>query len=990
MYILEFWKTWPPVYKRLWWIIILVFLGSLGFAIVSIVQQPGPVLTWQHLQDLQRQEIPVYNVEVANIDLPVQTENYVVFERWLGNPLQLNAVFIDLYLFSFLAGIVIILSTITVLPRLWFLIAAGMAVFMIASFQFEVLEIFGLMNKVPTIGVMVLVMGLALYFQFINKSASFATRIITFTAVIIVIGAVISNSSASHHPLRYFAINTLPAALILIMIFIILVSHEIMASFVSLVGNGTKNSKSLRHYLIISLVYLVNLWLVYFDRINYIEWSYTVSPTFLLIASGILSLWGIRQREPRYEEIFPANPFGVFLMASLGIITLATIGYFISSSNDVVMLSLNDLILYAHIGFGMIFLLYVISNFLPMLQNNFQVYRVLYKPTVMPYFSYRMGGLVFTLALLFYGNWVVPKNHFISGYNTALGDLFVFEGDLQLAEGYYNRAYLFAPYNQHAAMALAELNPSGHKKYLKDANSFRPTEFTLLSGAYGYSNNLEQLILLEEADKALPASGIIKNNLGLAYSKLGVEDRAFKYFLEASQTKEVEASAQMNLLGLLAIRNVTINPDSINDLTKSAETQIRSNALAIANHQGTIVEASIELPKDSLLDLFSASMIGNYITNHLNQPDTTFLATCISIAHKKENAAYRDIILIPASRACYASGRVNKAFELLEEVVFISLNKDLHNTTLALWSLDQGKATVAMKYLQYGMSNKIAQTSLVNAVAVAETGKMNEAIVAWDTLRSSKDSLVRSLSESMTRVLAGPPAWYHDFTEKEKYLYLRYRISPDDSIQFSVLLNQITDEDLKAKAILDRSKKLFDLDEISQAARVYNKLQGLHLTDMQLFSKIKFFELRLFAAQNFLPLVEEQIKKGIVFGPYREIENSYYSALRSLAAGDSVQAAKDFKWLAHNNYYFDEGVVAAAAFFEKYGTDRQEPYTILSEAIQVNTASVKILKAYIVLARSKGYDDYALGASQTLQTLLSPTAFKKFVIENQLSDLRQQ
>jgi len=990
MHILQFWKTWPPVYKRLWSIIALILLASLAFTLISLAKQPAPTFTWQQLRDLQRQQIPVRTVDVGGIDLTVETENYILFEKWLSNPIHLNPVFIDVYFALFATALIIIFSTISVLPRFWFLIAAGSTIFMISSFQFEALEIFGFTNKIPTLVILVLLMGPGLYFQFIDRSISFSVRVLSFLIIIIILGFGISYVSTVPQPLRYLSINTLPAALVLIALLIILVSHEIIASFISLVSQGTYNSKASTHYLIISIIYLINLWLTYLDRINYIEWSYTISPTFLLVISGILALWGIRQREPQYENIITANPFAVYLIASLCIISFAAIGFFLASSNDIVMLSLNDLILYAHIGYGMIFLLYVISNFFTLLQSNYHVDRVLYKPTTMPYFSYRLGGLIFTLALLFYNNWIVPVNHFKSGYNTALGDLFVFENNPELAEGYYKRAFFYAPYNQHAALALSEIDPARQKNYLKNANSFMPTEFTLIRETAVYSNTLEQLMILQEANRLLPNSGVIKNDLGLAYSKLGMVDSAFLYFSRASKNKSVESSSQMNLLGLLAMNNVLVSLDSLNELVKSKDVQVKSNAFSIANHEGKVIDLPIQLPDDSILNLFSASLIGNYLTNHINLTDTLFLSKCIAMALKKENKPYSDIILIPASNACYASGRVNKAFELLQRVVFTSSDKGKHNTTMAIWALDQGHSDVAMMFLAYAMPYRIPQTSLVNAVAVSETGKINESIIAWDSLRLNKDSSVRPLAESMSRVFAAAPSWYHDFTEIEKYYYLHYRISLDDPTQFSSLLDQIINENLKAKALLDRSKKLFDLDELSEAAALYSKLQGLHLTDMGLFSKIKYYELRLFAAQNYFPLVEEQIRKGISFGPYRETDRIYYDALRAMANKDSLKAAQNFNWLATKNYYFDEGVVSSALFFQRYGVDKTKSYHILSEALQVNPSSVKILKAYIPAAIANGYDEYASSAFQTLQTLITPDAVRKFVTENRLSGLLPQ
>ncbi|MEJ0056425.1 MAG: hypothetical protein WDN75_12700 [Bacteroidota bacterium] len=101
MYILQFWKTWPNVYKRIGWVLLVAFAGSLAFVVLSLARQPEPVFTWQQLQELKRQEIPIYNVEAGGIDLPVLTENYILFERWLGNPIQPNLQALDLYLVFF-------------------------------------------------------------------------------------------------------------------------------------------------------------------------------------------------------------------------------------------------------------------------------------------------------------------------------------------------------------------------------------------------------------------------------------------------------------------------------------------------------------------------------------------------------------------------------------------------------------------------------------------------------------------------------------------------------------------------------------------------------------------------------------------------------------------------------------------------------------------------------------------------------------------------
>lgn len=995
---IQFWKSWPTVYKRLLAIFGLVFIAALTLALFSFVRNPSPVFTWQQLQELREEEVPVYTFDVGGFELNVLSENYVLFERWISNPLQTNPVANDVYLLFFTLAISLLLTIVTTLPRFWFFIGAGAAVFMIPTFQLEVLLVGGLQNKIPAIILIVIVLGIGLYYQFGNKAASFLRRLVSFLLAFIVVGLVFVKFSEVPQPLRYFATNTLPASIVLCLIFVIMVAHEIMASFVMLVGKGTRNSKSLRHYLLISGFYLINLWMAYWARIGWIDWDFTIYPIVLLATSSILAVWGIRQRQPQYENIVSSDPFAVFFILGMGTITFGTLGYFFATANDVAILSLNDLILYAHIGYGMIFVTYLASNFLGMLARNFPVYKVLYKPTVMPYFSFRLAGLIFTLAFVFYNSWMVPGNHFTSAYYTSLGDLFSNENNSTLSLGYHKRAFLYAPYNQHAATALAKLEAQrGHsmkeKEYLKAANGFKPTEFTLLNEANAFhqsGNTLEEIFRLQSARHQLPKSGVIRNNLGLTYARLGVIDSAYFYFSQARANAQTRTTAEMNLLGWMAVTNLPVNPDSVYQLIQSDQPRVKGNALAFANRRGKLIEASLELPKDSVFSVVSATQIGNYITNHLSRTDSTLLSQCINMALKKENEPFRELVLVPASKACYASGQVNRAFQLLQNMIFSGTNQGRHNATLALWSLAQGKSEVALSYLQYAINQPSTNAALTNALALAETGRINEAIIAWDTLSRRKDSTIHWMAESMKRVLAAPVSWFKDFSEKEKYQFLRYRVPLEDSVQFELLIPQITNEDLKAKAILERSKMWFAQDELGRSIGLYRRLQGLHLTDTRLFAELKYFELHLFSAQRQWSLLEEQVAKGILFGAYREGDRVYFDAMKENAKGDTLHAAKNFDWLARNNSYFDEGVVAAAEFFQKHGSNRRKPYFILSEALQVNPSSVRILKKYIPVAMSSGYDEYAFSALRTLQSQISPVAFRKYVTENRLSNVPLQ
>ncbi|MBY0435627.1 MAG: hypothetical protein K2U26_16120 [Cyclobacteriaceae bacterium] len=990
-----FWKNWSSVYKKLFWIVAGVFVLSLAVLLYSFLRHPAPVFTWQQFQELKQQPLPIFSFDVGGFDLTTFTDNYVLFERWQSNLIAPNIAALDVYLVFIAIAWIVLFSCITVLSRFWFFIAAGIAVFALSSFQFEALQIGGLENKIPTVAIVMMLLGLSLYFQYFHQTASFLFRVMVFTIAFALLALTLVYFSQATHPLRYLAVNTLPASIALVIVFIAMVAHETIAAFVWLVGQSQRNSGSLRHFLIISAIYLLNVWLAYWNKIGWTDWDFTLPPILLLIISAMLGVWGIRQRRPQYQHLVPDGPLAVYFIISLATIAFAAFGYFFASANDVALLSLNDLIIYTHIGYGMMFLVYVVSNYLGMLAKDLPVYKILYKPTAMPYFSFRLAGLIFTLAFVFYNSWMAPVNHFVSTYYTALGDHFAAEENATLALGYYKRAHIYSSYNQHAVTALAQLEAARNKKekerdYLADANQFKPTEFTLVNSStwlHQEGKSLEEALILQEAMRLLPTSGIISNNLGLTYARLGLTDSAYQYFSQAQKAAITRASGSMNVLGLMADQNLPIDPDSVFQLLSSGEPRVMSNALAIANRQGKVTEMTVTLPPDSLLNLFSASMIGNYLTNHHTEVDTSFLSACIAVAAKEKNSGFREMIWAPAAHACYAHGQVNRAFQLLQQIIFAGSNTGKHATTLALWSLHQGKPDVAASYLSFALEQKSSEAALANAVTLAETGNINSAIVAWDTLGKRNDTLTRNMAESMKRVLAAQESWLVDFTEKEKYQYLRYRVATEDSIVFNRVLSKLQNEDLKARAILDRSKKYFELDKIKLAAIVFKKLQGLHLTDTRLFADIKYFELRLLAAQGEHQQVQEQIQKGILFGPYRETEFAYYEALRLQVKNDTTNMANTLDWLAQNNPYFDEGIVLAATFFKTHGRDKRKSYRILSEALQVNPNSIKILKAYIPEALANGYDDYAASALATLKGLMASVDFIRFAKEKQLEAL---
>jgi hypothetical protein len=171
--------------------------------------------------------------------------------------------------------------------------------------------------------------------------------------------------------------------------------------------------------------------------------------------------------------------------------------------------------------------------------------------------------------------------------------------------------------------------------------------------------------------------------------------------------------------------------------------------------------------------------------------------------------------------------------------------------------------------------------------------------------------------------------------------------------------------------LLDVSRYCFESDHTVPAIRFYNRIAGLELTDSLLFNEIRHFELLMLASRGELPTLARQINKGITFDGSRILEKMLYTALIASSSGDTLLASKNFELLGKYNPYFEEGILASVEFFREHDPKSLKAYTLLAEAIHVNTNSIRLLKAYIAEATRVGFDEYAAGAATRLNEIES-------------------
>lgn len=973
-----FWTNWKREYKILWYALLGLLVGSLIFMWMGYFSVPQGLTEWDVYQNQKTVERIAHTFEVGNFEFAVPIESYATLEYFHAGPLKITTTGSYVFVGIIVLMSILLLSVITTLPRFSYYVGTGLFILFLVSMRLDVLELFGYRNYIPTIITVIIFIAVSFYFNAFHSAASFTLRFTSFLLLTAGLGAIIYFFSGVEYPFLYLSVSSFIPGLVLTILFIFMIAHEILAGFIYLTSQSATSSKSLQHFIIISLIYIVNLVFTYMDEAGLVEWNFLFINLYLLLTiSAILAIWGYKRRESLYSTIVSFYPFGAYFIIAMAIIAFTTIAAFLHTYNDAAIKIIRDAIIFSHIGFGVIFLLYFISNFIGMMAANKNVYKVLYNPTSMPYATYRIAGLIATFAFVFYSQWHTYVYHATAAMFNSMGDVQLVIDKPSVAESYYRQARMYAGNNFHGNYILAGLEAEQNNfakahDFYNRINWTKPTESSLINNANLFvleGNLFEMASSLEEATTEFPESGIIQNNLGYALFRTSKPDSAYIFFEQARKSNASREHAETNIAGLIAQTGAPIDADSlIQPFTKSEA--VLSNAILIASQQGKPFTTSVDPFKKSTLDLHSATLLNNYLVYKLREIDTVFINRAFALASDSVNSDYSEALKATLSHAYYYQNNVAKAMSIMGENAFVTQSlQGKFNYTMGLWALEQGNARLAVSCFAYSVEQNYKEAKIYNAIALAEAGLQEEANNAANILLESKIKSDREIGSQLKKVYSTTSADVLKHTDLEKYQYCRYRIGLSDSTSFNKITSTLENNNYKALIILEMAQRQFNAGSTRRSIQYFNKLNGLVFTDKNLKSKIDHFELELLASRNEVRLLAEKINQGVTFPQEKQLQKLLYTALIQEASGDTLAAEKNYKILATYNPFFEEGVIAAARYYKNHSPDRLRAYTILAEAKQINTGSVRLLMAYMAEATRVGFDDFAADAYHELDEL---------------------
>ena len=626
---LFFWRTWSATHRSTYLVLLTFFLIIVLYYTFAVLNGENNALEWNITSNAETIEVGIKKFQVGLFEFEFSADNYLINQFYQGSRLLITPVAAHIFLVIFCLCFAILLTIGTFLKRFWYLVAMTVGAAIFVNMRLEQLEVLGWIDNTTLLVVLGLLLPLSYYLHAFRTEWSFLKRLTYMIGCFAVFSIFILYFSQKSNPAYFLAHYNYTAPVVLTILFIFLVSHEIIFLILFLVsGSKTDEGRgNLFHLIALAVIYLLNVGLVYLRNAFIIDWDIIyVNAFLLLIMSALIGIPGLRQRENRYEHIMSFNPLGGYFFLTLGIICFSTITFHTITVNDPVLETFEDAIVYSHIGFGIMFLLYILSNFVNLIGKGLAVYKVAYKEDNMPYFSANVAGLVIVAAFYYLSNQAALQQA-IAGYYNGLGSVYEFEGDDFLAEEYYKLGSIFGFNNHRSNYGIAEIAYRQDDRdkaidRLKKATSKNPTEYAYINLANAQKTEFlyfDALFTLREALKRFPKSPHIKNNLALMYKNTNLLDSAVYYMESGADEGWGTRTNTTNIIEILARNKVTLPTDSLIEIyNETTHSPLKSNLLAYSNNTGYWLNAGeIPIEFDSSLDLHEFAQLYNHTFSQL-------------------------------------------------------------------------------------------------------------------------------------------------------------------------------------------------------------------------------------------------------------------------------------------------------------------------------------------------------------------------------------
>ncbi|GAB2486610.1 tetratricopeptide repeat protein [Algoriphagus taiwanensis] len=622
-------------------------------------------------------EIPFHTQSFGDLKLPIYLDNYLIFQEFkaLPGPFEIaesKAFGLLVFLVSVLA-----LAGFSHFKKLPFL-GAGLGWIVLLTLT----NVNGLNIGAPSSNSSLIVMIIGslvptlIFHIWLDRVAFLVRSLVIGMSFGTSIGILIFLSPISD-PALYLAEHSLVPALIFAIAWLFWQGHAVISGLYVLLAriNTNLNTKISVQISILAFVYFGILVGQLADLRGTVSLPFhPFSPLWIVFPIGILGWFSTREKLQQSEDL-AAQPT---ILKTLYFLGLGLIFWLIwkvrFAGNQPAEELLKHVLTYTQAGFTLFFMVYLMSNFLGVMNSGKAVQRILFKPFSLPYYHLRVGGLIAILVIMVYMEAVVAAQ-FNSLTSNILGDYYYQTEQKLEASILYENSWDTYRKNPKAKFLTAQLlfdlnQPSLAKEHLEQSFSEVPQvdNILLLCERLNRENKpFEVIFYLENGLKKFPDNPYLVNNLALYYTLTQQTEKAEK-LLEGNSSDNPVTEA--NRIALQTKLNKEIlNPEEKGDLISQI------NALAAIRKSGKMPEEDLiksirqNLEKETSPLLIHAGW-RNLVTQKTTADPIQDLALLDSLTKKEEFLDYFFDLQETACLRSLAADRIMEAVKNLNGLAF--------------------------------------------------------------------------------------------------------------------------------------------------------------------------------------------------------------------------------------------------------------------------------------------------------------------------------
>ena len=989
---LFFWRSWSKSRQFIWFFLLFLAFCSIAFLVSGWILGNQLILSWTTSPEFNAVYTPIDNFAQHLIHYTIDVNSFLVRERFAVSPLVIHPFSSYLYLFLVVTGFLFVLASITFLDFYQFVFGIAFFLVFLVTLQTELLGIFGHENRGFLILAIFLYLMLGYYFQAINKKFSYIQRFMAFLAITTVLGIVPALTSTVAYPYFHIANFSILVPVVIAILFMAITGYDLIQLFLYLVTNrkSTNPSGRLLNFVLVSVLYLINLFMALANRLGYLgDGMLYISPFIIYLCGSVAGLWLFRRKLLGTTMLFAPN--GAFYYVGGMLISNATIGLAFVTANDPMIEMFEYAIIYTYSAFGLIYLFYILINFGDLFSKNVQIYKVVYQPRRSPYFILQGISAVIILALFLQAN-RFPYSLGMAGYYNLCGDVYSYTQNDEIAAEYYKNGYLYAFQNHRGnyslgAIALAKGDQRTAQESFTQALTRNPSAYAYvqLSNIYKEANMFfPSLFMLQDGIKDFPANPYIANNLGLLSEKAGSVDSAFIYLNQAAEEVDLKSIASANILALLIDKKLISEADSLSQrITDVSGSGFLSNRLLAGFLNGTYAEEQIpeQFLKDSVLSGADFAFWYNYGLSKIHTSDSTdnVFLRLEKLSAIEENYSYKKHLETVIALHKWYTGSKFDALRQLD--ILRSSNAETapyYNKLAGMLLFRQRSYHNAVMFLKEAHRETDQEAMLFYAIALIEAGEYQTGIEWLALLQSSELSDIRLIAENLLRILHTRDvniAKNWDDALKYQYLHFNlYRLNENERFQ---IFEEIRDENIRILAVAELLRDYLDQGKTTEARRIASMKTATDRNKNPYVAEFNLQYMRLLAQENkWKELVIAS--RELNLNDYAKDNAILFEARALSQLGDTIEAEKLYdRGLALNPFNAISNIYASD-FYARNG-DKEKAYDILVTGLELNPGNISLLKAYIQMATQLNLDTFANNALDELRKLISGTDFNVFV-----------